>query len=276
MRRHDSVNEDYSDILLCSSYDELLKYCKQRLPVGQMKNATKRLGYRSKGSLSMFLRGHRVITRRGLGALASFFSWSDLQRMHAADLVQRRISVNPNTKPPDVFSKKQVIKQIELNPKQFSIFLKWYRAPLFLILSACQQFPGYEYLERKLRNKVPFGMIMNSIYALEKLGFIVRKGKSIKTMVEPYLSFSPESSSVEVQEYQRGMILRAYEAVHEQSADDRELQTISFSMDPNRIPEAKRVIREFVTNFDEHFAKQDSREICQLNVQMFWHTDFKV
>ena len=266
------------DILQCGTYDDLLKWIRRRVETGAMNEVSRGMGYRSKGSLSMFLCGHRVLTRRGLAALSEYFSWSDLQRWHADQLVQKRLGTTRSTAAAksEALSKKDLDRQLALNPKQFSLLSKWYQLPLFLLLAARSRFPGFPYLERKLRGKVTAAQIMNSMYALEKLGFMAREGSAIKTKIEPFVAFSSPMPNRDVQDFHREMIQRAYEAVGEQSVHERDLRAVVFSMDPSRLPEAKQVIQDFVEKFDQHFSNQAATEVCQLNLQLFWHSDLGI
>ena len=263
----------------CTSYLELLRWIRYELKGEHFDDVAKHLGYKSKASLSMFLGGQRPITRRGLAALSDYLSWSDLQRRHVETIILKHVRPHASEKvvvTHPKFSKTKVDAQLSLDPGQFSILSKWYRLPLFFLLSAHKRFPGFDNLYRKLRGKVSQEDLMSSVYALEQLGFLIRNGEKLKTAIDPYLSFSSKTPNQDIREFHGAMLQRASEAVVEQDIDERQLRAVVFSMDRKRLAEARRVIDEFTATFNEHFGSQTSKEICQLNVQLFWHTDSTV
>lgn len=266
------------DILRCSSYPELLEYLRHQLKDRNLDHVARRLGYRSKGTISMFLCGRRTITRRGLAVFAKYLSWTEIQRLHVEKLLQRHIDNEIfKTRPSDgTYSEKEIANQVRLNPSQFSVLSAWYRLPLFFLISSSHRFPGFSYLERKLRHKVTIQELMSSVYALECLGFIERQGSSIRTKIEPYLAFSSEGPSQSIQEFHRAMLQRANEALTEQSIEERNFQALVLSMDRSKIPEAKQIIDQFIHTFNQHFRSETSTEVCQLNLQLFWHTDHQI
>lgn len=262
------------NIFECGSYEDLLTEIRSAFDGKSLEETAKGLGYQSKASLSMFLTGKRPFTRRAVDSLVGYFAWTDLQRLRVEDLVRLRLKQAPTAtlQPEEKFSKTRVNQQLMLDPQQFSLVSNWYRLPLFLLLSSFERFPGFHYLDRKLRGKVSVAQIMQSTYALEKLGFIKRTGSSVSTNIQPYVNFSSDTPNHHLKEFHRGMLSRAMEAIDEQPVAQREFKNLTLSMDPSRVPEAKQVIDEFIHSFNEHFKNDHSKDICQVSVQMFWHT----
>jgi hypothetical protein len=68
------------------------------------------------------------------------------------------------------------------------------------------------------------------------------------------------------------MMQRAVDALKEQDPPAREFVSLTTRLDPQDIADAKKMIRSFVEDFNRRFTKPASREVYQLNLQLFRHT----
>jgi len=74
-----------------------------------------------------------------------------------------------------------------------------------------------------------------------------------------------------IRNYHKESISRSLDSVEKQSFEDRELRSVSLSLDKNKIDEAKKSIDKFVKNFMKKYANHIDGEIYQLNLQLFCH-----
>ncbi|MGZ3652911.1 MAG: DUF4423 domain-containing protein, partial [Bdellovibrionota bacterium] len=65
---------------------------------------------------------------------------------------------------------------------------------------------------------------------------------------------------------------QAKEALVRQPLSEREFTTMTLRVNRTRLPAIKKAIREFRDKFDKDFAEDPGEDVCQLNIQFFFHT----
>lgn len=74
-----------------------------------------------------------------------------------------------------------------------------------------------------------------------------------------------------IRNYHRQSINLALESIDEQDFNQRELRSLTLSIDPQKMKLAKKSIDEFITGFNKKFGNKKNGEIYQLNTQLFSH-----
>lgn len=65
------------------------------------------------------------------------------------------------------------------------------------------------------------------------------------------------------------MIKKALKSIEEQKFEQRDISGTTFSVDPSKLDEAKKRIREFREEMNEFFSTGKKQNIYQLNIQLF-------
>jgi len=72
-----------------------------------------------------------------------------------------------------------------------------------------------------------------------------------------------------IRNYHKGSIQRSLVALDEQDFKKREIRSVSMSMDPKKVSEAKQDVDRFIKKFIKKFGDHSKGEIYQLNLQLF-------
>ena len=88
-----------------------------------------------------------------------------------------------------------------------------------------------------------------AIERLIRLGLLVRQGEAVVKTASPMSNFSEGSmagfTAPAIKEWQRQILKRAWRAIDEGAAGEKDLNISTFAIDPAKLPEAKRRIRQF-------------------------------
>jgi uncharacterized protein (TIGR02147 family) len=243
-----------------------------------IKTLTKKLGYKAPSLLSMILKGQRLPSNELVEKLSSTLKMSKDEKKYFHLLVsyERKKSKEKNVEEELITIEQLLKKHKSSNPKimdlaKFESIAQWYYLVIKQLIKSDEFREDELWIERKLRKKVRPNQIKKALLDLQKVGAIIRD-ETGKLKNSFSVTTSDEIPSSAIRQHHEGMILRAAESVHEQTTDERSLQALTLSFNKEDMTDAKREINEFVDNFNANYAKKESKDIYQLNVQFFSHT----
>lgn len=106
---------------------------------------------------------------------------------------------------------------------------------------------------------------------LVRLGLIERIEGGLRKTKRVFTTPNDIPSSY-IREFHRQMIEKAKAALDEQSVEEREIRSLTLAIRRERMPEAKRMLREFTANFRDSVGLQPGEkgtDVYQLNLQFF-------
>ena len=65
------------------------------------------------------------------------------------------------------------------------------------------------------------------------------------------------------------MIANAAKSIRQFDVNDREISGLTLAVRREQMPEAKRLIRRFIQDFESLGQAEDADQVCQLNIQFF-------
>jgi uncharacterized protein (TIGR02147 family) len=239
------------------------------------------LGYKSPRSISMVLSGYRLPTPQLIEKFSSelkldgsehrcFELMVKLEKERRAgndyqEILEEIKRINPGR----VFEE-------ELTKKKFSFVSNWY----FLVLKQMVSMKWFkespEYLSEVLRNKVSPSEISTALKTMLDLGVLKRNPGNGALENSHNVQTTTDVPDAAIRRHHRQMGHRAIDALVEQPVDKREFCTATMAMDPAKMGEAKKMIREFRNKFIENFSTKDGGDVVQMNIQFFSHTDQNV
>lgn len=242
----------------------------------------KKLNYRSPRSIAMVLKGQRLPSEDLVIAFSQDLKHSENERRYF-ELLVRKEKHKDNVPAP-------VLEELnKLNPKllkrkalegevfryvadwQNYVILQLFSTPEFL---ARVEADSVSWIEKKLGDKLSREEIQKSLELLEKLKFIERDADSGKLRLasqDPFFT-TEEVPSAAGRKHLTDQMEQAKEALHRQSLHDREFTCLTLRVDRKKIPEIKKAIREFRDKFDKDFFDDKGSDVCQINLQFFFHT----
>lgn len=196
---------------------------------------------------------------------------SDLFMKAGALESQGRIAQKVKTGP--VLSKKKAkqeeLKYFELEVDRFRMLSDWYHIPIMELTYTKDFQNDAAWIARRL--SISPEQARNAIARLKRLGLLEEcGGKLSKTNAQ--LAIVPKGFEKAVRDYHRQMIQKASDAIESGNAEDyaaRDITGSTISIDPAKIPEAKRKIAAFRRSLLKFLSDGESSEVYQLNVQFF-------
>ncbi|MBT3584810.1 MAG: TIGR02147 family protein [Halobacteriovoraceae bacterium] len=241
-----------------------------------LKEWSKRLGYRSPSTLSMVLQGQRLPSYQLIRALTEDLDLSSKEREYFELLVFLEKQKNKNKNPEKTFERLSELRggqdQIDISLEQFKCLSCWYYTPIRQLIANPDFIEDTEWIAKKLRYKVTAGQIKTALKNLEEVGLLARDKLGRLQTVARGIETPNGTESAALQQHHAGMLNRAMEALEEIPVNERQFNGLTFSMPEEKEEEAKEYLLRFLKEFNQKFSQQGSGEIFQLNVQIFPHS----
>jgi uncharacterized protein (TIGR02147 family) len=242
----------------------------------------KKLNYRSPRSIAMVLKGQRLPSEDLVLAFSQDLKHSENERRYFELLVRKeKHKDNIPASISEELSKlnPRMIKRKPLETELFSYVAEWYNYVILQLLQvpsfrSCPDADCAKWICQRMAGKITLEQVQNSIVLLEKLKLLERDSKTgfLRTAsAEPLIAID-EVPSAAGRKHHMEQMDQAKEALVRQSLSEREFTTMTLRANRARLPAIKKAIREFRDKFDKDFAEDPGEDVCQLNVQFFFHT----
>jgi len=235
----------------------------------------KRLGYRSPSSLTMVLKGQRLPSQEMVRTLIDDLKLQGREKEYFELLVEHDRLQKRKKSSDAVLSRLSKLSNkteyFQMDMSQFNTISKWYYLVIKQLVSAPDFIEDIDWMVKKLKRKVTAAQVKKAIADLETLGFIRRQdGKIIKSNQASMTTNDIPSSAIK--EHHSGMMQMAAEALYEQPIEKRQISSLTFKMDPQKLSIAKEELMNFLKDFNEKYSDERAFEVYQLNLQLFSHT----
>jgi uncharacterized protein (TIGR02147 family) len=242
-----------------------------------LKSWANRLGYKHASSLSMVLSGERLPSKDMFNKLSEDFSLSQREK-HYFELLIKLEKHKRQNKDVDV-----VLKEIQkllpesnhfsIDLKQFKVISEWYVISIKQLIDTKEFVEDEEWICRRLRGKVTPSQVRHGLQNLIDLGIVDRDKNGKLYNAKAGLITSNDVPSSAIRKHHYGMLERAQDALVEQETHERQINSITMRIDPEKLPEAKKMLFDFLKDFSGQFESEDSSEVYQLNMQLFQLTE---
>jgi len=235
----------------------------------------KRLGYRSPSSLTMVLNGQRLPSQEMVRTLIDDLKLQGKEKEYFELLVELGRLQKRKKSSDSVLSRLNKLNNkteyFQIDMSQFNTISKWYYLVIKQLVSAPDFIEDIDWIVKKLRRKVTAAQVKKALTDLETLGFIKRlDGKIIKSEQATVTSNDIPSSAIK--EHHTGMMQMAAEALYEQPIEKRQISSLTFKMNAQKLVQAKEELMNFLKDFNEKYSDSLASEVYQLNLQLFSHT----
>lgn len=237
-----------------------------------------RLGYKSPRSLGMVFGGKRLPSAMMIHRLSSMLKLNFEQREYfysllALEKLKNQVA-DPRALTQAVESSNPVIKNdVIISTLEFNFIAQWFHIVIRQLIKAGWGQIIPEKFCRKLKNKVTEQEVLSALQTLQKLNLISwDKNQKMYTCKIASFSTANDISSEAIRKHHHQMIERASEALIEESVENREFTSATFAFDKKDLPEVKQLIRSFRDRMEKLYANDKAKDIYQLNVQFFPHT----
>jgi len=152
-----------------------------------------------------------------------------------------------------------------LSEDTFNIVADWYYFAL-LELSTLQEFNSDpQWISQKLN--IPVTEIKLAIERLKRVGLLAEVDGKLQKVEKDYIFENIPSAAIKKHHIQS--LEMAQKALIHQPLDKREFFTISLSMDPKKIIQAKQMIRDFSEKLMTEMQESEPKSVYKLAIQFF-------
>lgn len=239
----------------------------------------KRLGFNSPSSLTMVLKGQRFPSKDLVNALLVDLELN-VEEQRYFELLIRLEKLKKKNQDTSIVLKelakfeKNKKHRISLNELQY--VSDWQYVAIKQLVKTKDFKEDLTWIAQKLKGKVTEAKIKSSIETLIKLKILSRNKNGELYVSSENINSVNDIPSLALKEHHKQMMQRATEALFEQDVAVRQMNSMTFRIDPSQIAAAKEKVLQFIYEFnDEYGMDKVGGEVYQLNVQLFGHTNLE-
>jgi uncharacterized protein (TIGR02147 family) len=162
------------------------------------------------------------------------------------------------------------IKTQRLELHQYEFFQKWFYSAIWAIIN-CEPFNGdYRIIAKKCAPEITVWDAKRAVKLLEKLGLIAKESDGFYHTTNLNLTTGQKWYSHAIEGHQRDMIRLADEAISRFAKEERDISTVTMSIDEKNLPEIREQIRQFRLSLIKVVnSYSGTGRVYQLNMQLF-------
>jgi len=161
----------------------------------------------------------------------------------------------------------QSFSTLELD--KLNIIADWYHAAILEMTSLKNFKSDPQWISLKLGSSVNKDQVRAGIERLLRLGLLERNAKGVLKKTTVFLATPTDIPNQSLKKYHSDVILKGVSAIETQSVEKRDITSITFSMDLQKMPEAKKMIRDFRRKLLKFLGTAEGDSVYQMNIQLF-------
>ncbi len=233
----------------------------------------RKLGVSSTAVLTNIVNGKRNPGKSVCEKLTKYFQFNEFEREYFEDLVcldkssdDPALSIALMEKMSKFHSAK---KFTILDDKTFCAISNWHYYTIREMTGLPHFFEDYDWIAKNLMFKVTAREVKKAISDLLRLGLIVRDDSGRLKATDEIIKTSEDIGSEGLKRFHEQMISNAMKTIRKVDVNERDISGRTINIDPKKLPEAKRFIREFRDKFSESFEEHNGDRTYQINIQLF-------
>ena len=232
------------------------------------------LGLGSSASLSLMLKGRRPVPKKYLPDLTAIF---DLKPKEVAYFDALLDKAKAKTLDQKVFYEER-LKQLGQSSQNVMTELDSFHQladPLHAMILEISTLKGFRpdplWIARKLVGDYSISDVVQALNRLFRMGLLQKTQDGQWAKTNKHITNKPDVIDHGSQEYHKKVSNMAAELITKNKLSEREYNGYAFTMNEDRLPEAKKFIREFVGEFFKRFEADEGQgeKLYQLNLQLF-------
>jgi uncharacterized protein (TIGR02147 family) len=157
-----------------------------------------------------------------------------------------------------------------LSLDHFRVVSDWYHLAIVEMTELKDFKTDPRWISLRLGGSVNEGQVQEAIDRLVRVGLLERQADGSLKKSKSHYATSSDIPSRAIRSFHRQMIEKALEALESQSVEERDVTAHIVATSRAKIPEAKRMIRDFRRRLAEYLESPgDADTVYQLNVQLF-------
>ena len=233
---------------------------------------SQKAGIKSMGFLSMVLKGNRNISERLIIELAHIFKLNKKERHYFRSLVHFNQAQTHGEKTHFY----QEILSLQKGPvctvrqDQYEFYEKWYYSAVRELVAIYKITDDYTYLAKLLKPSIKPNEAKLALEVLTRLGLIKKTGSGIYKRVDAVITSGSLIRPFAIQNFQRAAMELAKSAYDRFPREERELSTITMSIDSDTYEIVKKKLAKLRSEVMELARSvKHPQQVYQLNFQLF-------
>jgi uncharacterized protein (TIGR02147 family) len=233
----------------------------------------KRLGLKATSSLTKILSGDRDPGPEITSKLVSFLNFDTIEEQYFCDLI-RLSKIKDDTRLKMMLMEKMGREHPDaklqvIDDRSFDIISNWFCLTIREMVKLQDFVEDAEWIQKRLMFEVPQEQISKAIQDLLHQGLLKRSKEGKLVTSTGLLHTTNDIASEVIKKYHEQMLDNAKSALRKVSVEEREFSSETFTIDANKLPEAKEFLREFKSKFVRIFEEQSGSETYQFQMQFF-------
>ncbi len=280
-----AINRKQKKMLSVYSYVEPHRFLKDAWTLKRKKNPafsltswSKTLGFENSSPLSLALKGNRVLPKKYLPSIIKSLELTDQEGTYLEALFDLAKAKQPAEK---LFYLNR-LKKLSPNEIVQSQIIEEYKTlsePVHTVLLEMTDLRDFKldvnWIQSRLEDPISLKEISEVLERLINLKLISRDPVSGKIRKTHNTLTSPNDvADLASKNYHKAVSTMAAEAIFKQNLEDREFGSYTFNVKKSQMPKAKKMIREFFSNFFKEVEAPagEGDETYQMNIQLFQMT----
>jgi uncharacterized protein (TIGR02147 family) len=154
-----------------------------------------------------------------------------------------------------------------LSLEKFRVIADWYHFAILSLVNTKGFNSDPVWIGRRLG--ISSVLARTAIDRLLELGLLAKVGESLVPVKEASLETPHDISSLAVRQNHSQHLSLAQKALVNVPLDLREFGNLCLTMNSEKVPEAKRLIRKFLDKFNDEMESANGEEVFQINLQFY-------
>lgn len=229
-------------------------------------------GENSRGYFNLIMNGKRNLSSSTILGFARTLKLNEKETFHFENLVHYNQATTEKEK---VLYFERINKNMkgktsaafELLKSQYNYFSNWYMLAIRELVSNADFKEDYEYISKRLRNKVSKKEIIESINDLLKLGLLKRNQAGIIEQSEEFINFTDTSMNYTVANALHTQFLdKAKESLKEDAYENRSASCVVLATDSENFQKIREEIKAFREQILNKYGTNNAKVDCVLNL----------
>lgn len=232
-----------------------------------------RAGFSSGSFLKLVIDGKRNLTNESINKISKGFKLNRQEHDYFEKLVYMNQASSHEIRNhyyKQMLSMKGYIKVNQIAKASYDYFSKWYYPAIREIVTFGDKKYTPEKIASLLKPEVSLKQTHDALDHLLALGLIKRDDDGYWEQCDRHISTGHEVQSFIVAQYHREMLRLASDSIERFSAKERDITSLTFSINARRMNELKQLIAAFRDQIRSIFLEdEDVDQVLQLNMQLY-------
>lgn len=229
-------------------------------------------GENSRGYFNLIMNGKRNLSSSTILGFAKTLKLSEKETFHFENLVYYNQATTEKEKALyferiSKSMKGKVSPAFELLKSQYNYFSNWYMVAIRELIETDGFTEDYDFISKRLRNKVSKKEIINAINDLINLGLVKRDEKGRLVQTSELINFTDSSMNFTVVNAIHAQFLdKAKETLREDDYNYRSISSVVMATDKENFEKIREEIKAFREHILNKYATSNNKVDCVLNL----------